>query len=340
MFEGIDDLVEEGYLTRRKHPDLDLYILNYTARTQYEGLWNDITTQCRGLVVNREGLVKSRCFRKFFNLEQVAEDVDSRIRDNLPFRVYDKVDGSLGITYWTPDGPRIATRGSFTSEQAVRATNILHEAYRGVHLDPDLTYLFEIVYPENRVCVDYGETEDIFLLGAIHTESGVEIEPEGLPFPCVESFDFGSELGFSDIKKMNLRNREGFVVRFDDGFRFKIKFEDYVKMHREIFSLSTKSIWEALSSGRRTSMERIPDGTRAWVEVVEHDLMCDYASVECKAAEIFESLKHLPRREFAAAAEEYRFSSVLFRMLDGKPYSEVIWKMIQPEFRRPKHEEV
>lgn len=338
MLEDVDGLVEAGYLTRRKHPDLDLYILNYTPKTQYEGFWNDTTTQCRGLVVDAEGRVGSRCFRKFFNLEEVGSEVDSRLSSDTPFRVFDKVDGSLGITYWAPDGPRVATRGSFTSEQAIRATEILGEAYAHAPLDPDFTYLFEIVYPENRICVDYGDMEDLVLLGVLHTESGVEVEPEGLPFPRANSFDF--DIGFSDIKSMNLHNREGFVVRFDDGFRFKIKFEDYVKLHKEIFSMSTKSVWEALKECRRPALDRLPDELRRWAEGVELDLRREYAALECRAAEMFASIKDLPRRDFAAVAGDYPFASVLFRMLDRRPHSDIVWKMIEPKFRRPNIEEV
>lgn len=338
MLEGVDSLVEDGYLTRRKHPSLDLYILNYTARTQYEGLWNETTTQCRGLVVDSGGAVKSRCFRKFFNLEQVANEVDARMKSNVPFRVFDKVDGSLGITYWTPSGPRIATRGSFISDQAVRATGMLRECYADAPLDPDFTYLFEIVYPENRVCVDYGDMEDLVLLGAIHTQSGEEIDPDGLPFPCAKAIDF--EFGFEQMKGMNLSNREGFVVRFQDGFRFKIKFEDYVRLHREIFSLSTKSVWEALKDGRVLPLDRLPGTEKRWAENVGRDLVRDYAAIECAAAEVFQSISHLPRKDFASISGDYPFSSVLFRMLDERPYSELIWKMVEPEFRRPKSEEV
>jgi hypothetical protein len=32
---------------------------------------------------------------------------------------------------------------------------------------------------------------------------------------------------------------------------------------------------------------------------------------------------------------------VLFRMLDGRPYGDMIWKMVEPEYRTPrKNEEV
>lgn len=337
MLEGLDDLVEGGYISRRRHPRLDLWILNYTPKTQYEGMWNDTTRLCRGLIVDSMNRVRSRCLPKFFNWEESREEVDDRLRRGVPFRVFDKLDGSLGVSYRDGDRLRVATRGSFTSDQAVRANRILDLKYPAVDLDPAVTYLFEIIYPENRICVDYGGMEDLVLLGAVHTESGEEVQPGETPFPAVEEVpasDFGS------MKSLNLENREGFVVRFDDAFRFKIKFEDYVNLHSAIFSLSTRTIWEALREGREVPLDRMPDEVYDWARRVEGGLKREYAAVESRASEIFGEIGHLPRREFAALALEYRCSGVLFRMLDGRPYGDMIWKMIEPEYKRPRHEEI
>jgi len=73
-----------------------------------------------------------------------------------PFEVYEKLDGSLGILYWVDDEPRVATRGSFTGVQAQRGTAILRARYGHVAFRTDVTYLFEILFPENRIVVDYG----------------------------------------------------------------------------------------------------------------------------------------------------------------------------------------
>lgn len=337
MLEGLEDLVEGGYVSRRRHPRLDLWILNYTPKTQYEGAWNDTTRRCRGLIVDSMNRVRSRCLPKFFNLEESRVEVDDRLRRGVPFRAFEKIDGSLGISYRDGDRARIATRGSFTSDQADRANRILDSKHHAADLDPDLTYLFEIVYPENRICVDYGGMEDLVLLAAIHTESGEEVDPGETPFPVAEEVPASD---FEGMKARNLGNREGYVVRFDDAFRFKIKFEDYVELHSAIFSLSTRTIWEALSEGREVPLDRMPDEVYGWARGVEEGLRREYAAVESRAAEIFEEIRHLPRREFAALALEYRCSGVLFRMLDERPYGDTIWKMVEPEYRRPRHEEI
>jgi RNA ligase len=335
--DDLDELVEAGYISRRKHPLYDLWILNYTPKTQYEGLWNETTMSCRGLVIDADGVIKARCFRKFFNLEEVREEVAAR--QGQGFQTFEKVDGSLGILYWAGGKPHIATRGSFTSDQALRATEMLQRNYAPVALDSELTYLFEIIYPSNRVCVDYGAREELVLLAAIHTESGREVPTPSGPFPFARGFDLGDD--FDGIKSLNIKNREGFVVRFEDGYRFKIKFDDYLVLHSAIFSVSTRSVWNALRRGLSPADSGLPDEIYNWVREVECDLKKDYSAVESQSSELFESMRHLTRPEFATLALDYRCSPVLFRMLDGKPYSDLIWKMVEPEYRTPrKNEEV
>jgi RNA ligase len=337
VFEDLDAFVEAGYVSRRRHPLHDLWILNYTPKTQYEGLWTETTMSCRGLVVDGDNRVRARCFRKFFNLDEVRDEVEAR--RGRGFQTFEKVDGSLGILYWAGGEPHIATRGSFTSEQAVRATEMLRSKYASADLDPELTYLFEIVYPGNRVCVDYGSKEELVLLAAVHNESGREVPVPARPFPFARAFDLGGD--FDGIRSLNIKNREGFVVRFEDGYRFKIKFEDYLALHSAIFSVSTRSVWNALRRGLSPADSGLPDEIYDWVREVEDGLRKDYAAVESRSSELFESMRHLDRPEFAALALEYRCSPVLFKMLDGRPYSDLIWKMVEPPYRTPrKHEEV
>jgi len=126
--ELLKEMVEKGYVSIQKHPTEDLFIHNYTKQAQYEWLWNDITKKCRGLIMNSRGDVIANPFEKFFNLEEL--DAKEQPIPNEPFEVYEKVDGSLGILYWMRDIPMIATRGSFTSEQAQEGTKILLEKYK------------------------------------------------------------------------------------------------------------------------------------------------------------------------------------------------------------------
>lgn len=336
MLPDLDRFLNDGYISRRKHPEENLYILNYTPKTQYEGVWNETTKACRGLIVDDRNIIRARCFPKFFNYEECTEIVNKRLSQGLGFTVSEKMDGSLGILYWIGEKPYIATRGSFESDQAVRANAILPK-YDISQLDKRLTYLFEIIYPGNRICVNYGDREDLVFLSAYEIESGLEVTPDH-PFPSAARIELGSD--FEGIKKLNIDNQEGFVVRFEDGYRFKIKFEEYVRLHSVIFSVSSRSIWNMLKHGGSVSVDNIPDEIYGWIKETEKELRNSYCSIEKDALNFFEGIKHLSRKDFAIRALEYKYSGVLFKMLDNRPYEEIIWKLVEPEYRTPRHEEI
>jgi hypothetical protein len=46
--EVIQDYLDRGLIRMQRHPELDLRILNYTVKTQWERLWDDVTLACRG----------------------------------------------------------------------------------------------------------------------------------------------------------------------------------------------------------------------------------------------------------------------------------------------------
>jgi len=110
----IQPFIDGKYISIQKHPTEDLYIFNYTEKAQYEHNWTDETRQCRGLIMDGQDHIFSRPFPKFHNLEEMGEDWQAPAED---FTVTMKMDGSLGISYATPQGIQIATRGSFTSDR-------------------------------------------------------------------------------------------------------------------------------------------------------------------------------------------------------------------------------
>jgi hypothetical protein len=58
--EALDKAIADGFVSARKHPDakIPLTILNYTHKTTIEGMWNDVTTKCRGLIYNHRNLYR------------------------------------------------------------------------------------------------------------------------------------------------------------------------------------------------------------------------------------------------------------------------------------------
>jgi RNA ligase len=337
--EKIDQLIAEGYITKRPHSSGELFIYNYTAKAQYDRLWTPETIQCRGLILDRDGAIASRPLAKFFNLQEHKEAIPSET-----FDVYEKLDGSLGILYWYQDQPYIASRGSFNSDQAIKANQILMSIYPAAIplLDRSLTYLFEIIYPSNRIVVDYGEFEGLILLAVIETESGTEHQIESfthLGFPIAKKYDGLKDL--AAISNLNEQNQEGFVIRFANGLRLKFKFADYVKLHRVLTQVTSKVIWEMLRDQTpfEDVLERVPDEFYNWVKETKANLIAQYQQIEDTAKADFERIvavvDRCDRKEMAKQILTYQNHKILFSLLDGKDYSDYIWRVIKPAHEKP-----
>lgn len=324
-----------GYVKVQKHPQYDLFIYNYTQLAQYEKAWNETTLACRGLILDAEYNPIARPFQKFFNWGEIP---DQKI-PATPFEVAEKMDGSLGILYWAGGQPYIATRGSFTSTQAVVATQMLHEQYAIAIplLDKTKTYLFEIIYPENRIVVNYGAEKNLYLLAVVDTATGAEPEPLSsythLGFPLVKMYD-----GITDIQELKAKeeaNKEGFVIHFQTGLRLKVKFAEYLRIHRIVTQVSNVVIWEHLKGGEPMEhlLDKVPDEFNAWVKATLQTLQQQYQAIETEAKADFKILD--TRR---ATAEYYftkKYPAILFKIMDNRPYDHIIWKIIRPTFEKP-----
>src|SRR5262245_39360805 len=148
------DLLRSGELAARyrslvlvqEHPAGGLAILNYTRECQVQGAWDEVTLCCRGLIVDtRAWEVAAWPFAKFFNVNERPE-TQLEVLPRESFVAYEKLDGSLGILFRGPDGPAVASRGSFTSDQARRGTALLRGLPGLDDVPEHLTLLFEIIY--------------------------------------------------------------------------------------------------------------------------------------------------------------------------------------------------
>jgi len=156
--------IENGYVNRQWHPTLPLCILNYSKKCQYEYFWDNVTRQTRGLIYNfNTNEVISRCMTKFLNY---TDESPPKFTLSIPPVVTDKLDGSMITYYRYYDGdkywPGLASRGSFTSEQAVWAAEIWADKYHALEVPLGLTPIFELIYPSNRIVCNYKDLKDLF----------------------------------------------------------------------------------------------------------------------------------------------------------------------------------
>lgn len=336
----LTEAIETGHIRRQTSPD-GMVILNYTEAAVWANAWTPATLTCRGLITYPDGTIAARPWPKFFNHGQPqAGTLDM----HAPVEVTDKHDGSLGILHRDVDGaPRIATRGSFASEQAIHATQLYRDRYAGRWLPgTDFTFLFEIVYPGNRIVLDYGDLDDLVLLGAVDIETGETHGPgsaacAGWPGPRTTVFDHET---LADALTATPRlNAEGLVVRYLDGpladSMVKIKQEDYVHLHALITHTSTTTVWESLRAGQSLveTRDSIPDEFLVWVDKVTAELSAAHTDLIGRArAEFARMPQDGDRKTFALAAQTSPLRSALFSLLDGRDITGWAWKQIRPEW--------
>src|SRR5271155_5375839 len=283
-FDLFKRMLDEGFIRAQVHPKYpELMIFNYTEATQFGREWNAATNICRGLIVklangilDENAEVVARPFNKFHNLNTsyAPETMEANLPNETPL-VTTKLDGSMGIVYIYDGQYWIATRGSFDSDQARWATAWYrqHEAMFPQGFPADVTPVCEIIYPENRIVVDY-DFEGLVMLSIIDNETGRELSRDYVELwakinvlQVVDKFD----KTLAECAAENTLNEEGYVLTYSNGVKVKVKFAEYVRLHRVLTGLNPKAIWELLEAKQEASItalladEKMPEGFREWL---------------------------------------------------------------------------
>lgn len=235
----------------------------------------------------------------------------------------------------------------------------------------------------NRIVVDYGSAEKLMFLSVVTSEvlqtnkEGVKFRNEelnwttaksilsasGVPAEYIVNTEMYENLShelYKILKAKNIENEEGFVLRFyPSNYRVKIKFEDYVALHRVLTNCSSYDIWENLMNFGKlpeSFLNDVPDEFYNWVHEISDNLWSEYNFIEatlksefkliCKkmktprpASEEFlnreSELARSYNKEFAELVKNHRLRGLLFSINNGADYSKSIWRMIKPEYSKP-----
>ena len=345
--------VEKGYVLVRHHPSLPYRILNYTKQAAEDCAWNNVTETCRGLIVDDNDVVIARPFRKFYNYSEIVAKGEESIIPDEKFTIYDKLDGCLGILFVTPDGKLdIATRGSMTSSQSEWAAEFLNKSLTAdeirelrdmICVDSDgvwmqnKTLCFEIIYNGERHVVDYGGREFLTLLAVIDNETGkdLSLDPFKKFFNTPDTFD----CDWSNVRtKFPRSNAEGFVIKFESGFRMKIKYDEFLNAQRIIHGLTFRRIFDAVKNGKLSEiiphLSRLEEETVLYIKEQMREIIDTYFDTE------FDALLEYKDFETDKEAAEYfktrKEPSVLFCVRKNQDYSNIIWKRTKEKLKEKK----
>ncbi len=195
---------------------------------------------------------------------------------------------------------------------------------------------------------DY-DFEDIVLLGMIHTKSGDEINIHNnqedirfknmisnIGFRVVMLYKTWGE-GYDILQEEIPKHKEGYVIRFKNGFRMKIKGDEYKRLHRILTNISNRDIWEYLKENKPFDdiLDKVPDEFYNWVKETARDLKIKFEDIDNNYNDIFNSINTINRKDFAEKAKQYPHSSLLFAMYDGKQTHKIIWKLLYPNHTKP-----
>jgi RNA ligase len=296
FLKPFEDEVKKKNLRKVVKGDLVLY--NYTDKCTFDRAWNEVTIHSRGLILNRTtGAFVAVPFEKFWNINEMPVTQLENLPDE-PYTVTDKCDGSLGIIHHHNNKWNVATRGAFSSPQAVKAEEILKK-YDMSKVYTKLTLLVEIIYPENKIVANYGDDEKLVLLSMVDRESQQEQTRIqcGMISKCtgielVKEYNHTIE-EMIELKKTIPKDEEGFVVRFESGLRVKIKGDEYCRIHKMISRMSPLSFWESMDDGNVNIdyLQELPEEFRDEAEEITDKLESQYKDLLIETSEAFNEIK-------------------------------------------------
>jgi RNA ligase len=326
------DELYQGLLTNVKAKNIvrvidgDLEIFNYTTHAQYNANWNVFTLIARGLVLDvKKQVVIATPFPKFFNYGEAKVWDADRTGDVF---VYQKYDGSLGVVFFDGEKWRVATRGSFDSDAAIWGQKWFDENIDTSILEIGNTYVFEIIYLGNRVVVSY-DFQGMVLLSAYdlngceYTRKQVENLADKLKIRVTEIEKFQSVDKLLQASQTLDRNSEGWVIRFANGHRLKVKGAEYCRLHRLTSQVTPLAIWEILKEGDDLEAVRkeLPEE-----HLQEFDKICSILAAKLESlikdvAEVCQSKQHLSDKDIGLALNKGEW-------LDGTPVNLIERKFI------------
>ena len=339
----LNQMIEEGMVRAQRHNMLPLTIYKYTQKAVYTGTWNETTLRCRGLVLDDEGTIVVNGFTKFFNHSEREGLPIYESHKDKPYVVTEKLDGSLIQAVIYKDWVLVTSSGSFDSPQAAMGRECLlgKENRTGHHgIKPGITYLFEIIYPGNRIVLDYGNRQSLVLLAMRDTATGEELDVElDTEFEHVQPvsmtlYEIEQELGRADFI-----SKEGYVVTWEGGIRVKMKYAEYMRLHKIVSGVNEKFVWEALRDGvdLEAVLKGVPDELFKFVQDTATALRAAYKATAERALAVRDSVVLLPTRKEQAAVvmkDHKDISALVFCLLDGKNLWGKTWKMIEPENKK------
>jgi hypothetical protein len=232
--------------------------------------YNGLYQECRSVVIDvlTDELILVP-FRKFFNIGEREETqlavVQQKMENSSRIEITDKIDGSMCSARWYKGDFILSGSRALEAEKSFRLENYYrwmsqHEQAVQMLKDySDYTFVFEGVFPDDMHVVRYDESmTGLHLLGMRRVYDGKELPyykvvevAEKYAVPHVKIFNITFEEAYQDALNNGRKadEGEGYVIDVD-GQKYKLKYNDYVKIHKAICKMvSPNAIIAAIRDG-------------------------------------------------------------------------------------------
>lgn len=267
----------------------NLGIFNYSKGCAHHDRWTLISCLARGLVMNMiDHSIVSLSYPKFWDLRENSLIHNSETRNSVSAlsilktsTIIEKKDGSLGNLFFNQMRQKwvCCTRGAPDSEQAKWAMKwLLHSnnhqddskisKISKINLDGlnrQCSYAVEIIFPQNRVIIQYPENhKELSLLAGWNIKTGVmltqdEIDSTSMKsgFPRPHQFPNSDFKNWDDVfalQQLLSKDYEGVVIRSIDGNMWKLK-TDLYKDRLKSMNMTSWQIWNMLQMDEKSNID-------------------------------------------------------------------------------------
>ncbi|MCL2436638.1 MAG: hypothetical protein FWD00_01220 [Clostridiales bacterium] len=328
--------------------DKDFTILKYSQRDS--DFNNEIVRECRGIIIDKDCNPVCIPFFKFGNYGEPYAD----IIDWETAKVEEKIDGSL-IKVWNYRGKWIiSTNGTIFAEKAAIGAadekkanttfNNFAELFENARinskldfdfLNPQYTYMFEIVSPYNRIVALY-DSIDIYHIGTRDNTTLLEIEIDiGIKKP--RTYLCNSLKDLIEMASTLRYCEEGYVVKDKNYKRIKVKSPAYVAVHHLISGMNEKGLLELMRTNEANEFLTYFPEYKQNIDILSEKIDRLISHIE----EILESkisgVNFETRKDFALIVTQTKYPAFFFNYYDGKEKNPLKWLWSMPNDKIIEH---
>ena len=170
MFQQkLKEFVEQNHdLVKMKEVATGMFVLKYTKKVFYKGLWNEYLEECRGTIVDKDFNIIQRPFTKIYNYG--VEKQAPVLPNDTEITAFEKINGFMVAVTWHNDNLLVSTTGSIDSPFVDMAMEYINQVKDEIEdfceYYREFTWLFECCHPNDQHIIQ--QEPGLYLIGCRH----------------------------------------------------------------------------------------------------------------------------------------------------------------------------